>query len=416
VDVNGAPSKVPHPAVVMWLIANEYDLHETENPNITATKVAAATADLVAAEQAVGVTTLLPVSVPVSFGTFGGDPGVVKTLEAIAALKANPALGDAFVSSRFVAATNPQNEGGFIAQWLPKFKQQVPNTMLWFSELGTAVQNSCDGYPQPCTPSEAQQAVFNAGEWAASPPGAQGILLGGAQFEFLDEPWKGGADATFGIYKFASPNNFRTVPTAGGTYRVDQLAQKPSWTSLQQAFASGGPYGSFGGIGDSDGGVGLGGSAGDGPAAAAAAGVLGPGQCDPLILSCAISSLAEPGPPLLAPGSGGGGGSAVGAPGMPNLRATASARWVDGAVRVRVRVLIVQPRLVERSFLVRVSIPSLGLSEDVRVRANGQAIVKTIVLDAPSSAIGSRVVVKVDPTNRVLEARERDNSARARIR
>ena len=69
-----------------------------------------------AAEQKIGATRLLPFSVPVSFATFGGYPGVVKTLEAINALKANPALGDAFVSSRFVAATNPQNEGSFIEQ------------------------------------------------------------------------------------------------------------------------------------------------------------------------------------------------------------------------------------------------------------------------------------------------------------
>jgi hypothetical protein len=162
VDTNGNPTTVPHPAVVMWTIANEYDL-----TSITATKVAEATANLVAAEQAIGATKLLPVSVPVSFATFGGDPGVVKTIEAINALKANPALGDAFVSSRFVAATNPQNEGLFIEQWLPKFKQQVPNTMLWFSELGTAVQNSCNGFASTLAsgrpPSRERRASCSAG-------------------------------------------------------------------------------------------------------------------------------------------------------------------------------------------------------------------------------------------------------------
>jgi hypothetical protein len=406
VDTNGNSTTVPHPAVVMWTIANEYDLMP-----ITAAKVAEATAHLVGAEQKIGAAKLLPVSVPVSFAVFppSPDPGVSKTIEAINALKANPALGDAFVSSRFVAATNPQNEGTFIEQWLPKFKQQVPNMMLWFSELGTAVQNSCNGFPQPCTPSEDQQALFNAGEWKASQPGAEGILLGGAQFEWMNEDWKTGTEATFGIYKFATPNNYREVTGTGGTYRVDQLERKPSWFALQTAFGG-------------SGGVGVGAVPGAlGVLGAAAIGGVSPGLCDLLVGACAAAvDDDEPPPPVAPPDSNEAEdeGSAVGgAPRMPNLRATASARWVDGTVRVQVRVIAARPQLVRQGFLVRIAIPSLGERKDVMVRLRGDRVrTKVIRLETPSSAIGRRVAVKVDPTGRVLEARERDNGAGARVR
>lgn len=405
VDTGGNPAVVPHPAVVMWTIANEYDL----NP-ITAAQVATATQYLVAAEQAVGATTVLPVSVPVSFGIFppSPDPAVSKTLEAIAALEANPALGNAFVSSRFVAATNPQNPGSYITQWLPKFTQQVPNTMLWFSELGTAVQNSCNGYPTPpCTADEQQQAVFNADQWAASTPGTQGILLGGAQFEFLNEDWKTGTEATFGVYKFATPNNYREVPTAGGTYRVDQLVQKPSWSALQKAFGGSGFGGPGGGVGG-----------GPGALAGAVAAPAGAGACSPLLSACAGLAAGEPPPPVAPPSSGtSDGGSAVGGPPrMPNLRASATASQAGDSVQVRVRVVATRAQLVRRGFLVRVSIPSLGERTDVKVRLRGDRVrVLVVRLDVAASAIGRRVIVKLDPTDLVLEARERDNGARTRV-
>ena len=57
-----------------------------------------------------------------------------------------------------------------------------------------------------------------------------------------EEPWKNTPDSkeegTFGLTKYAGagPDYYRTVSTAGGTYRVDRLVDKPAWDSLRDAF------------------------------------------------------------------------------------------------------------------------------------------------------------------------------------
>jgi hypothetical protein len=239
VDSAGGASKTPHPAAAMWLIANEYDY---VNNHVTAAQVARVAEIIYQTEQSIGATTVLPMSSPVSFGVNGdpqGRPAIVAITNLMTALDRSSILPGDFVRTRFLAAANPQNRGTFIATWLDQYAKAWPapayTPPLWFAELGTGVLLSCAGYRSGCVPSEQQQATFNAEQWQYSVPGQPGaFFLGSAQFEWIDEPWKGDPattnDATFGVLKYAG--TYTTHPTAGGTYRVDELVQKPSWSVL----------------------------------------------------------------------------------------------------------------------------------------------------------------------------------------
>ena len=229
VDESGRPSTTPHPAVAMWTIGNEMDLAPGDR-RANMAKVAAATASLVAGESSVGATRRLTVSSPVSFAALdGAPPAIAATQMAMDQMTANPALGAGFVRSRFVAAVNTFNPGADLRRWIATFAATIPDTSVWFSELGINTSASCNGFPAPCTPSDDQQGAYIAGQWREAPPGTAGVYLGGAAFEFQDEPWKGGTEATFGLSKFASPPQSRTV----GGYRVDTLVHKPAWDAFR---------------------------------------------------------------------------------------------------------------------------------------------------------------------------------------
>jgi hypothetical protein len=241
VDRQGKASKTPHPAVKMLLIANE-----PENKPNWQTFVGQAHANVIAAEKAIGVRTVLPISVPFSFSIYKGPnasnehslpaTGQVNSLRA--QLRRQAGVPDDFLRERFVAATNPQNPGSDMKNFIPKFKREVPNTLWWFSEQGTGVALSCAGY-RDCTPSEKQQALFNADQFAATKPGTADIVLGGAQFEWVNEPSKAGDnEPTFGITKYTG-SDFRLARNRDGAYRVDTLIRKPSWNAVFTAFTGG---------------------------------------------------------------------------------------------------------------------------------------------------------------------------------
>jgi len=270
VHTDGMRSTTPHPAVVMWTIANEYEIS-----GLAATDVAQVAAIIVAHEKAIGATVLLPISVPVSFATSPPSLAPCNELPAFCAIqavenafKANSGLPSDFISTRFVAATNPQNDGAYIRGYLPKFAAEFPGLNLWFSELGGGVLGVTP-------PTETGQAAWLKGELEASKPqplAGGGFLLGSSVFEFENEYWKavytGGVvstnnDVTFGIYKFTctptavnlagtpkqglincTPVPYTTYntpangPSPAGTYRVDTLIQKPNWAVVHDAFDS----------------------------------------------------------------------------------------------------------------------------------------------------------------------------------
>ncbi len=287
----------PHPAVVMWTIANEYDLS-----GISAGQIAQVAQIILYTEQnIVKATATLPISSPVSFGASGdsnGTPAVAAIHDLFVAFSNTqefqvtinmgtvniPALPSNFWETRYVAATNPQNCGSSpdcasgitIQEYLStnggdnSFQSYFctdsecdkcpttpnanvncfPQTNLWFSEIGTGVILSCAGWETPCTKNEQQQAAFDQNQLEASIPGTPSFFLGSAVFEFLDEEWKGPPttnDATFGITKYSGTqigtcNTSMKAPSCPNSpYPVDNLCSKPLANSIQQAFISGTP-------------------------------------------------------------------------------------------------------------------------------------------------------------------------------
>jgi len=229
---------VPHEAIAMWLFANEYDLSV-----FSADVVATAIQFLIEAEQELGVAdeNKLPISSPVSFGTFGDpdDAGIVKTRELFDAIRNNPTTRPALVT-RFVAALNPFNMANFMKTYLGMtFPEEFPNVTLWLSEYGFNSINT----------TEAQQATIVQGqldlcESLISNPtpmtNPNNYFLGCTYFEWSNEDWKGGTEAGFGAVKFdGTQGNGRTVgiPQNGPEdYPIDKIVNKPVFNSIKEAF------------------------------------------------------------------------------------------------------------------------------------------------------------------------------------
>lgn len=285
----------PHPAVVMWTIANEYDF---PGNNVSAGQIAKVAQIILYAEQnIVKATATLPISSPVSFGASGDSNGTpaVKAIHDLFMAFSNtqdfnvtinsqsvtiPALPSDFWETRYVAATNPQNCGSTpdcssgltINTYLstsggPNSFQSYfcnnpdagcndcitsstrncfPKTNLWFSEIGTGVLLSCAGWMPPCTTSEQQQADFDQNQLEASIPKNPPFFLGSSVFEFLNEVWKGDPnttnDSTFGITKYSGSmigtcNTSMNAPQCPNkAYPVDNFDQKPSFNIVKMFF------------------------------------------------------------------------------------------------------------------------------------------------------------------------------------
>lgn len=220
----------------MWGVGNEYDLQNV----YTAADIATAMEYILDAESTQNIPSgeLLPISSPVSFGTFGepNKPGIVKVKELQTAINAS-SLGTTFWSTRFVASVNPFNDGTFLANYIATtFPAAFPDTHYFFSEMGTAIQSN--------TPStdEAQQASYILDQLNNTTP--SGNFLGRCVFQFLDQvSMKSGTEATFGINKFAGtsttapiqPSTY--VPGGGQDYTIDALTQKPSYASVKTVYS-----------------------------------------------------------------------------------------------------------------------------------------------------------------------------------
>ncbi len=232
---------VPHEAIAMWLIGNEYGIS-----GFSADVVATAIQFLIEAEQELGViadANKLPISSPVSFGTFGAppdQPGIVKTQELIDAIRNNPTTAPALVT-RFIAALNIFNKAIFMKTYLEMtFPEKFPNVALWLSEYG---------FDSISAGSEAQQALIVKEQLdlcvsLISTPtpmtNPNNYFLGCTYFEWSNEDWKGGTEAGFGAVKFeGTQGNGRTVgiPQNGPEdYPIDKIVNKPVFNSIKEAF------------------------------------------------------------------------------------------------------------------------------------------------------------------------------------
>ncbi|MDG1334077.1 MAG: hypothetical protein P8P74_17205 [Crocinitomicaceae bacterium] len=221
----------------MWGVANEYDLQNA----FSAANIATAMEYILEAESSQGIpaSELMPITSPVSFGTFGEPlkPGIVKVKELQTAIEANSSLGTTFWNSRFVASVNPFNDGTFIANYIATtFPTAFPDTYFFFSEMGSAIQAG--------TPSsdEAQQAAYVLDQLNNSNP--SGYFLGRCVFQFLDQTaMKTGTEATFGMNKFSGTSTTSPIqpstydPGGGDNYTVDVLTKKPLHASVKTVYS-----------------------------------------------------------------------------------------------------------------------------------------------------------------------------------
>ena len=226
----------PRASAAIWGIGNEYDLAST----FTVNDVVTAMTYLVAAETALGITAAnaLPVTAPVSFAAGTLPPGIAAIQTLQTAVEANASLGPTFWNQRFVASTNPFNDGAFLKTYIDTtFPHYFADLPFFFAEMGFPIQS------QGVT-NEEQQAAFVLEQLNATKP--RNAFLGRCVFQFLNQTaMKSGTEATFGMTKYApAPPSPRTgtipagyVPGGGSTYNVDTLTQKPLYQSVKSAYS-----------------------------------------------------------------------------------------------------------------------------------------------------------------------------------
>ncbi len=224
------------PTDSLWSIGNEYDL-ATE---FSVDDVVQAMVYLVDAEQTSQIPPdqLLPVTSPVSFAT--GDmpdaPGIAAIKKLQQAIEANPSLGKAFWKSRFIASTNPFNDGAYLVKYIDSiFPAYYPDLPFFFAEMGVPIK------PDSPVTNETEQAVYLLDQLMATKPRAN--FLGRCVFQFLDQTAvKTGSEATFGINEYAGtfkehgviPTDY--TPGGGQEYPVDDLTRKPAYQSVVTAY------------------------------------------------------------------------------------------------------------------------------------------------------------------------------------
>ncbi len=138
-------------------------------------------------------------------------------------------------------------------------------------------------------------------------------------------------------------------------------------------------------------------------------------SCSPLYQICQLPPLgpAATAPPPPQDDEGGGGGPAVGSNRMPDLSGRLAALWDGARLEVVLRLRIFKPKLVHPF---DVELRGRDFTRTVRVAPHGRSRV-TLELSIPlsESPAGTRVVARIDPGKKVLEARERNNTAVARV-
>lgn len=231
-------STTPVAGAGMWGIANEYDLAARFDVN----DVVQAMVYLIEAEQSLNIPAdkVLPITSPVSFavGDLPDAPGIAAIQKLQQAIEANSTLGKAFWSTRFVASTNPFNDGDFLHTYITEtFPHYYPDLPFFFAEMGIEIKSG----GQASNPD--QQATYVLDQ--LNKTRVSGNFLGHCIFQFLDQSaMKAGTEATFGMTKYAGstltngtiPSDY--IPGGGQSYPVDELTLKPLYESVKSIYLS----------------------------------------------------------------------------------------------------------------------------------------------------------------------------------
>ncbi len=228
----------PHPAAAMFSISNEYELSQGA---ITADGIAKTAALLLQAEAQLGVAdeARLPITSPVSFAVEPPSPDpAISAIRGLAAAFSNAGLTDVF-TARFIAGINVYSPGSadatYVLTTFPNDFGMMPSSLL-FTEIGQNSDSTNGG--------ESGQATYVMGQLSALEPlwrdpqkTLNGYFLGACVFQFLDQTFKGGAEAEYGIYKFSGSTLGMAKTRSGQSYPVDKLTAKAVVGTLQAAFS-----------------------------------------------------------------------------------------------------------------------------------------------------------------------------------
>ncbi|HPZ09548.1 MAG TPA: carboxypeptidase regulatory-like domain-containing protein [Candidatus Eremiobacteraeota bacterium] len=218
-------------AVIMWCVGNEPELGENGQTIELAAKTIA---KLIQAEDRAGIadSERIAITCPLCFGLFGGtSEGIVKLQELKTALKNNGVSDDVF-NNRFIAAINTFKDGPslktYVETTFPSASAAINNGKsipFCFFEIGKEIGGDV-------TTEDAQGEYYKSQISSVFPSAkSTGPFFGACVFSTVNEAWKTGTEATFGVYKISANG---TVNAEG--YPVDTWSEKPNFTVMKDYY------------------------------------------------------------------------------------------------------------------------------------------------------------------------------------
>lgn len=231
-----------NPSVILWTLGNEWD---NTGGFFQPADIARLAQMIINSEDKLNIKQedRIAFTCPVTFGVKFGNSveGAGATLQ----------LRDGFAAAgmstvfqnRFIACVNSFNPGSDLGPWAAtRFPAATNNMPFIMYEVGKEIGGAPGGVYSPDAGdvhNEAEQGDFYGAQIAALLPSTKtGPFLGFSMFQTVNEAFKGGTEATFGLYKIAVPNARQGRTTKGETYPIDTWAEKPNFTAMKSAYLS----------------------------------------------------------------------------------------------------------------------------------------------------------------------------------